>query len=141
MVLRMARPKWRGGVAQIDFEVPADLVPYAGKQRWRETLRTRDPAEAKERFAARYAELMAKWRLQAAGAVSLSDARVQHLAGGCYRLLVERTASDAAQTATWRAPTSTQGHLRVWKPSMAERRICSAKSQVLSPTPIAACAC
>uniref|UniRef100_UPI001E55500E DUF6538 domain-containing protein n=1 Tax=Nocardia farcinica TaxID=37329 RepID=UPI001E55500E len=43
------------------MRVPADLLPSVGREEVSKSLRTREPAEAKERFATEYAAIQRRW--------------------------------------------------------------------------------
>ena len=49
------------GIYYIRVRVPADLKGIVDRAEVSKSLRTRDPAEAKERFAAEYAKIQKRW--------------------------------------------------------------------------------
>ncbi|MEH6654551.1 DUF6538 domain-containing protein [Loktanella salsilacus] len=62
MVLRMPRPtKANNGIWQYRVRVPADVVESVGRDVIKESLHTRDEAEAIKRFTIRHAQSLAEW--------------------------------------------------------------------------------
>src|SRR3546814_442046 len=57
MVLRMTRPYLNGSIYWLRKKVPEDLRPIIGKTELKKSLHTRDPAEARIRFAKAIAEI------------------------------------------------------------------------------------
>ncbi|MDB5544283.1 MAG: recombinase XerD, partial [Hyphomicrobiales bacterium] len=63
MALAMARP-WKHpktGIYWLRKRVPEDLRPLVGKQEYKRSLKTKDPAEAKRPHAASLAEIESLW--------------------------------------------------------------------------------
>ena len=62
MVLRMASPtKSANGVYYYIVRVPVDLIGIVGRDRIKESLQTKDPSEAKLRFAERHSQSLREW--------------------------------------------------------------------------------
>ena len=63
MPLAMSRPSKhpKTGIYQLRKVVPEDLRKLVGKREEKVSLQTRDPVEAKQRFAKALAELEARW--------------------------------------------------------------------------------
>lgn len=102
MVLSMSRPfrDKKSGVYYFRKQVPEDLRPILGwEEKW--SLRTKDPVEAKERHAAKAAEIAAKWKSIRSESVSLSHRHVLALSGMVYRELVEAVEDDPGPIGVW----------------------------------------
>jgi hypothetical protein len=69
MVLAMTRPRKhpRTGVYEFRKRVPDRLRPLVGKREVKRSLKTKDPAVARERHAAVAAEVEAQWNLLGSG--------------------------------------------------------------------------
>ncbi|WP_370462857.1 DUF6538 domain-containing protein [Ruegeria sp. PrR005] len=51
----------KSGIYYVRVRVPADLLATVGRAEISKSLRTREPAEAKERFAVEYAAMQRRW--------------------------------------------------------------------------------
>jgi hypothetical protein len=69
MVLTMTRPSKhpRTGIHEFRKRVPDRLRPLVGKREVKRSLKTKDPAVARERHATIAAEIEARWSLLASG--------------------------------------------------------------------------
>lgn len=85
MVLRMARPYLNGTVWWLRKKVPHDLRAAVGVTEWKRSLQTRDPNEARVRFAKLNAELEEQWAGLRAGEKSLSHKQIVTLSGELCR--------------------------------------------------------
>lgn len=93
MVLRMAQPIKRGDVYWLRKKVPLDLRAHEGKTEEKQSLKTRDPAEARVRFAKLNAEIEEKWARLRQGLrspLSLTHKEAYAIAGEIYREQRER---------------------------------------------------
>jgi hypothetical protein len=96
MVLAMALPHkhLKTGVYWVRKVVPVDLRAVVGKRELLESLRTKDPAEARTRHTevlARFDALLATARAQLEGRTqSLTPREIAEIAGELYRWRVER---------------------------------------------------
>lgn len=101
MVLAMSRPvKNSYGVYYFRKTVPKDLQPILG---WevKQSLRTKDPAEARERYAKKAAEVAATWKALRSEAVNLSHKQIVALSGIAYRELIDLLADEPGETSIW----------------------------------------
>lgn len=76
------------GIYWFRKRVPDALRPVVGKREHKESLRTRDPTEAKEVHARVAAEVEARWRQLAAGVQTLTQRQAEAIAGEIYHDLV-----------------------------------------------------
>lgn len=91
MVFKMAHPIKRNGIFWLRKKVPDDLRPLLGKTEVKKSLKTRDPAEAKIRFARAIAEIEESWSRLRAGLVTLTNREAYALAGEiCRDVIYER---------------------------------------------------
>src|ERR1700761_4260359 len=82
MPLAMSRP-WKHpktGIYQLRKVVPDDLRKLVGKREEKLSLHTRDPAEAKQRFAQALADLEERWANLRSGPKSLTESEAHRLA-------------------------------------------------------------
>ncbi|QRM36046.1 DUF6538 domain-containing protein [Microvirga sp. VF16] len=103
MALGMARPQKhpRTGVYWYRRRVPDRLRAAVGKTEEVRSLHTKDPAVARERFAAVAAEIDERWRNLARGPVALSHEQVHALAGELYRAEVEANRANPGSAQHW----------------------------------------
>lgn len=89
MVLGMARPTKHSktGVYYLRKRVPRDLVPVVGSAFVKQSLGTKDPAEAKIAHRAKEALLDVRWTELRRGCQTLDDRQVAALAGEVYARL------------------------------------------------------
>ena len=73
MALRMPSPTKhkKTGAYYLIVHVPADLVRSGMRDRAKESLGTKDPSEAKRRFASRYEALQREWQARRLGPASV----------------------------------------------------------------------
>jgi len=88
MVLKMARPILRGSFWYFRKKVPDNLQPLLKKTEEKFSLRTRDPTEAKIRFAKANAEIEERWRRLRLGVQTLSHKEAVAMAGEIYRRMI-----------------------------------------------------
>lgn len=96
MVLHMARP-WKHpktGVYYLRVRVPRDLVGRVGRETEKTSLRTKDPAQAREAFGPALAAVHARWAEIRKGVQTLSDRQVHALAGEVYAAVRDRLPQD-----------------------------------------------
>ncbi|WP_370629005.1 DUF6538 domain-containing protein [Celeribacter sp. PS-C1] len=74
----------KSGIFYIRVRVPADLFAVIGRAEVSKSLRTREPLEAKERFAAEYAILQKRWATLRARPEPLPLKQIVSLAGRVY---------------------------------------------------------
>jgi hypothetical protein len=82
MPLAMSRP-WKHpktGIYQLRKAAPKELRELVGKREEKVSLETRDPVEAKQRFAKALAELEARWANLRTGPKSLTELEAHQLA-------------------------------------------------------------
>jgi hypothetical protein len=86
MVLAMSRPQKhpRTGIYWFRKRVPADLVAAVGRKEITQSLDTRDPAEAKQRYAEVLKEHEARWASMRAGPRTLTEREAHGLAAVFY---------------------------------------------------------
>lgn len=112
MVLCMSRPQKhpRSGVYRARKAVPKDLRAVVGKRELIETLRTKDPAEAKRLHPAAMARLeavLAAARAQAAGKTTrLTPRQIAEIAGEVYRQEVRDAEASPGSVAAREAAQS-----------------------------------
>lgn len=113
-VLRMSSPfkHPKTSVHYLRVRVPTDLVRLAGRREVKRTLGTKDPAEAKRRFAEELQKVHREWERLRSTPDPLSRQQVVALAGQLYRELVsldgQAPESDAP---VWRAVGALFGRL------------------------------
>ncbi|WP_425907509.1 DUF6538 domain-containing protein [Nitrobacter sp. TKz-YC02] len=115
MPLAMSRP-WKhpkSGVYWLRRAVPADLRRLVGKREEKQTLGTKDPAEAKRLHAKALAELEARWGNLRAGSRQLTEREAHELAAPIYDLWLAKHREDPSGNPwrtdvferMWRVPT------------------------------------
>jgi integrase len=90
----MASPLLRGSVYWFRKGVPDDLRTILKKTEEKFSLRTRDPAEAKVRFAKALAEVEERWARLRQGEVQLTHKQSLAIAGQIYREMVAEQEED-----------------------------------------------
>lgn len=88
------------GVYYFRVRVPKDLKEKVGREMYSESLGTKDPREAKTRFAERLAAKELEHAALRAGPQVVPHRELVALAGEVYRQLTERFASDAHEENT-----------------------------------------
>ncbi|WP_341642243.1 DUF6538 domain-containing protein [Phycobacter sp. K97] len=103
MSLIMPRPvkDKKSGIYYIRVRVPADLVALVGRKEVPKSLRTRDPVEAKERFAAEYAALQRRWAALRAKPEPLPLKQIVSLAGQVYQNLMMTLDTEPGEPSIW----------------------------------------
>ena len=92
MVLKMAQPypHPKTGVFYFRQRIPSDLVKVVGREVEKISLRTKDRAEARQRFLAHASMVQERWRILRSGYTSLSFTDYTAIAGHFYRAHVAR---------------------------------------------------
>ncbi|WP_373291765.1 DUF6538 domain-containing protein, partial [Bradyrhizobium guangdongense] len=103
MPLLMSRP-WKHpktGIYQLRRAVPEDLRALVGKREEKVSLQTRDPAEAKQRFAKALAELEVRWANLRAGPKPLTEREAHHLALAEHDSWLQAYSDNRSQQTKW----------------------------------------
>lgn len=103
MHLAMARP-WKHpstGIYWFRKRVPDELRPLVGKSEEKQSLGTRDPAEAKKRHAEMLLKVEERWTNARQGRRDLDWNEAQLMAGEVYRWWLNRFAADPYQQREW----------------------------------------
>lgn len=103
MPLAMSRP-WKHpktGIYQLRKAVPEDLRKLVGKREEKQSLDTRDPLVAKQRFAKALAELEARWANLRAGPKLLTEREAHQLAIVTYDRWLEQYRDNPSQQTNW----------------------------------------
>jgi len=103
MVLAMARP-WKHpktGVYWFRKAVPADLRSILRKREELRSLRTKDPAEARQRHADIAAEVERHWKALRSGPITLTNQQITALAGLLYREETSALADEPGSPEAW----------------------------------------
>jgi len=103
MVLSMARP-WKHpktGVYWFRKAVPADLRSIIGKREELRSLRTKDPAEARQRHAAIVAVVEKQWSALRKPSQPLTHKQIVALSGLVYRTMVKGHEDDPGSSSMW----------------------------------------
>jgi len=103
MALKMPQPvkDKNSGVFYIRLRVPVDLVSSVGRKEVSKSLRTRDPATAKERFIEQHAAFQKRWATLRALPEPLPLKRILALAGRVYARLMEALEDEPGETEIW----------------------------------------
>jgi integrase len=90
MVLAMSRPTPhpKTGIFWLRKRVPKDVAALAGRKTEYFSLRTRDPNEARRRYAEEIAKLEARWASLRAGPRQLSEREAHELASSLYDVML-----------------------------------------------------
>lgn len=99
----MSRP-WKHpktGIYQLRKAVPEDLRKLVGKREEKQSLDTRDPVVAKQRFAKALAELEARWANLRAGPKLLTEREAHQLAIVSYDRWLEQYRDSPSQQTSW----------------------------------------
>ncbi|WP_174822855.1 DUF6538 domain-containing protein [Ruegeria arenilitoris] len=91
----------KSGIYYIRVRVPADLVASVGRAEVSKSLRTREPAEAKERFAVEYAAIQKRWAALRATPEPLPLKRIVSLAGRVYQRLMTTLDQEPGEPVIW----------------------------------------
>jgi integrase len=91
----------KSGIYYIRVRVPADLVGTFGRREVSKSLRTREPAEAKERFAVEYAAMQKRWAALRATPQSLPLKQIVSLAGRVYQRLMMALEDEPGEPEIW----------------------------------------
>ncbi|WP_458437498.1 DUF6538 domain-containing protein [Methylorubrum extorquens] len=104
MVLPMPRPQLhpRTKVFWLRRRVPADLVAVVGRKEVTLSLGTKDPAEAKRRFADELAKLEARWAALRQGSRSLTEIEAHGLAREVHDWWLQKHQSNPSEQGFWR---------------------------------------
>jgi hypothetical protein len=107
MVNHMPNPtKTASGVYYFVRRVPSDLVDVVGKDRLSYSLNTRDPKEAKRKFAEELAQVERRWNALREGPQPISYEQIVALAGLAYREISERRAHEPGEPFIWESFTA-----------------------------------
>ena len=103
MPLAMSRPSKhpKTGIYQLRKVVPEDLRKLVGKREEKVSLQTRDPVEAKQRFAKALAELEARWANLRAGPKALTEREAHQLAIVAHDRWLEQHRDNPSQQSSW----------------------------------------
>jgi len=103
MVLMMSRPfkHPKTGVYQFRKAVPMDLRPILGKVEEKRSLRTKDPAEARQRHAEVAAEVEKAWQGLRRGPQHLTMRQIVGLAGEVYAGWVRDLSDEPGEPVIW----------------------------------------
>ncbi len=103
MTLTMPSPikDKNSGIFYLRVRVPADLTRLTGKAEVSKSLRTREPAEAKERFAAEYAKIQKLWASLRAKPEPLPLKKIVALSGRVYFRTMEMLENEPGEPAIW----------------------------------------
>ncbi len=123
MVLAMARPYKhpKTGVYYFRRRIPTDLVGHLGRSLEKRSLGTKDPSEARVRFAAVSAEVEALWQGARESLATrapepvmrrLTHKEVHAIAGEVYRSVVGRHEDDPAPQAAWQRELTSDRWMR-----------------------------
>ena len=105
MALRMAQP-WphpTTGVFWFRRAVPRDLRDLVGKREELASLKTKDPAEGRVRYAQRSAEVKARWANLRAGARKLTEREAHALAASAHDEWLDLHSDDPSFQVGWHA--------------------------------------
>jgi hypothetical protein len=91
----------KSGIYYIRLRVPANLVGTVGRREVSKSLRTREPVEAKERFATEYAALQRRWAALRATPEPLPLKQIVALAGRVYNSIMATLENEPGETAIW----------------------------------------
>lgn len=91
----------KSGIYYIRVRVPADLTSSFGRAEVSKSLRTRETALAKERFAAEYAAIQRRWRALRAVPEPLPLKRIVSLAGRVYQRLMASLDDEPGESEIW----------------------------------------
>lgn len=103
MVLPMARPfkHPKTGIYWFRKRVPADLVDATGRKEVTQSLETRDPAEAKQRYAEVLKEHEVRWATMRAGSRNLTEREAHGLAAVFYEKWMALHRDDPSLEVLW----------------------------------------
>lgn len=130
MALRMPSPSKhpKTGIYYLTVRVPSDLVASGHRPVVKESLRTKDPAEAKRRFSLRYEELQRGWQAARSGPSAIPFVQLVAVAGQWRRELDAIVQEDPGEATIWetlRAKTAaadgSPGSLARWYGDDADR--------------------
>jgi len=91
----------KSGIYYFRVRVPADLLSTVGRSEIIKSLRTREPKEAKERFALEYAATQKRWAALRAKPEPLPLKRIVSLAGRVYHDLMTSLETEPGDTSIW----------------------------------------
>ncbi|MFD2649259.1 DUF6538 domain-containing protein [Devosia albogilva] len=103
MVLMMSRP-WKHpktGVYWLRRRVPADLQALVGRTEEKHTLGTKDPAEAKKRFAVALADLEVRWSNLRSASRTISEREGNELAQPFYESYLAAFRNNPSSQTEW----------------------------------------
>ncbi|MCK0149390.1 site-specific integrase [Marivita sp. S6314] len=91
----------KSGIYYIRVRVPADLKASFGRTEVSKSLRTREPSEAKERFAVEYAAIQRRWTALRATPAPLPLKQIVSLAGRVYHRLMATLEVEPGESLIW----------------------------------------
>ncbi|WP_160116520.1 DUF6538 domain-containing protein [Ruegeria sp. AU67] len=103
MTLTMPTPvkDKKSRIYYVRVRVPADLKGIVGRAEVSKSLRTRDPAVAKERFAAEYAKIQKRWASLRAKPEPLPLKKIVALSARVYFRLMEVLENEPGEPEIW----------------------------------------
>lgn len=122
MVLHMPRPVKhpKTGVYYFRQRVPADLLQVVGRKEVMISLRTKDPAAAKERHAAEERKISQRWKALRAAETPLTHPQIVALSGKFYQEWSGSVEAEPGEPAVWQHTQRLLGDLEA-KPDAMER--------------------
>lgn len=105
MVLPMSRPVKHSntGVYYLRKRVPTDLVAIVGRAEIWKSLRTKDPAVAKERYAEEIRLLGLRWKAMRTKPEPLPHPQIVALSGKLYRRVMQINEAEPGEPEIWEA--------------------------------------
>ena len=131
MVLAMSRPHRRSktGPFWLRKRVPKDVAELAGRTMEYYSLKTRDPEEAKRRYAEEIVKLEARWESLRAGPRQLSEREAHEIASSLYDVMLGHYRDYPSDQTLW--STDVGGDL--WKaPEKPRRSVLERANKLLS---------
>ncbi|WP_407181458.1 DUF6538 domain-containing protein [Bradyrhizobium sp. STM 3562] len=125
----MSRP-WKHpktGIYQLRKAVPENLRKLIGKREEKLSLQTRDPVEAKQRFAKALADLETRWANLRAGPKPLSELEAHQLAIVAHDQWLEQYRDNPSQQTNWDVQL---GH-RLFGPRKTSKEILAAAQRAI----------
>ncbi|OHV17945.1 hypothetical protein BK022_02585 [Methylorubrum extorquens] len=131
MVLAMSRPTphRKTGIFWLRKRVPTDVAALAGRTMEYYSLKTRDPDEAKRRYAEEIVKLEARWASLRAGPRQLSEREAHEVASSLYDVMLDHYRDYPSDQTLW--STDVGGDL--WRaPEKPRRSVLERTNKLLS---------